>query len=260
MSAQTIMIFTLCDAQSRAPIPYANVGIIAASKGTVSDQNGRVSFSSDKSSALVTISSLGYEVIEFSATELSKIDTVFLNPKVYKIPDINVTAGRMKGESVILGLRNKKRGHSFGFASAQLGTEIGSAISIEQPTFVKTANFTINHAKGDSLLLRLNIYSYQDEIIGENILKEAIFIRDRQKKGTYTVDISHQNLVLENDVIFALEWLRDYDEVGNKDITFDTKKSKKLRGTFIRYSSNAPFQRFKHDKNHKPCFYFDGVQ
>lgn len=64
--------------------------------------------------------------------------------------------------------------------------------------------------------------------------------------------------LLNNDVLLTLEWLRNFDEVGNKEITFDTRKTKKLFGIYYKYSSNGVFSKMDADEKYSPCFYFIG--
>lgn len=127
----------------------------------------------------------------------------------------------------LFGKKNKNRGLSIGFGNAQLGCEIGSVISIKKETYLKSANFKLNHAEGDSLLFRVNIYHFDEGQIGKNILKENIIIYAPQKRGILTVDLTPYELFIHQDVLLTLEWIKDDNGAGNEGITFDTKKSRK---------------------------------
>ena len=72
------------------------------------------------------------------------------------------------------------------------------------------------------------------------------------------MDLSGENLILDSDVLLTLEWLRDFDELGNKGITFDSKKSGSLPGIYVRYASNGSLQKLAHEQKRKVCFYFLG--
>lgn len=247
------------DAESGNSIPYVNIGIKAKAKGTVSDYQGNYTLSADKGD-LITISAIGYKTISIKAQDLEQAPLVQLESKGYELSSVEVEARRFKSEEVMLGLKNKTRGLSIGFGSAQLGTEIGALIEVDEPTYIKSANFVLNHAKGDSLLFRVNIYSYKNGEIGENLLLENVLIKEKQRKGTITVDLSSYNLILDSDVMLSLEWLRNFDEIGNKNITFDTKKSRKLKGVYIKYFSGGTFRKAPFKTKLKPCFYFIGKE
>ena len=183
LSSQITLEGTVVEVDSKDPIPYSNIGIVQLAKGTVSDIYGRYVLDAEKEADVVIFSSLGYESKEYTVNELQQMDTVYLSPISYDVDVITIEAQKFQSKEIQLGVKNKKRGHSIGFGSPQLGTEIGAAIRIKKQTYVKSANFVLNHAKGDSLLFRVNIYDFKEGKVGENILKENIFIRERQKKG-----------------------------------------------------------------------------
>lgn len=257
--AQVLISGIIVDPSSRDPIPYVNVGIVDLSRGTVSDHTGRFKLEASSGQDVVTFSSIGYASITVDADYVSNYDTIHLESRGYALDAVEVVAGKFSKE-VILGERNEKRGHSIGFGSTQLGTELGSMIQVEKPTYIKSANFVLNHAKGDSLFFRLNLYALSNGEIEDNLLKENVLLRDKQRKGTFSIDMRPYDLILENDVLMTLEWLKDFDELGNKDITFDTRKSKKLKGVYLKYSSNSDFQKMPHKLSIKPCFYLEGTQ
>ena len=259
-SAQTIR-GSVFDRESKESLPYVNIGIKGKKVGTVSDQNGNFQLDLASPQDSLVLSYIGYFTKVTIASSFSNEGfDVFMDPRPYAIKEVNVVSKSFDKE-VILGVRNeKKRGHSIGFGNPQLGTELGARIRIEKETFIKSANFVLNHAKGDSLLLRINIYDYSKGEIGEKLLKKNIYVRDKQRKGTFTIELDEYEILLSQDVLLSLEWLRDFDEQGNKLITFDTKKSKKFGGTFIRSSKTAEFKQLQLKKKYKPCIYLIGKQ
>ena len=248
------------DGKTNEPIPYVNIGIKDASTGTVSDHKGRFVLKMHAPNDVVIFSSIGYETLEAVGSELVAMDVVKMKATDYLIPQIEIKARRFDGDEKMFGVKNEKRGLSVGFGGPQLGTEIGAPIYIDRPTYIKSANFVLNHAKGDSLLFRINIYDYQDGKIGEKVLRENVNIAQKQQKGTITVDLTPYDLVLENSVLLSLEWLRDYDELGSKGVTFDTRKSKDLKGIYVRLVSNRAIEQLPFKRKIKPCFYFMGKQ
>lgn len=260
VSAQSTLSGTCLDSDTKEPIPYVNIGIKDQSKGTVSDFDGNFSLMNIDPNWIIVFSTIGYETVQFSGSAFPKEGLISMKSKDYTFDQIEIEASRFDSEERIFGVRNETRGHSIGFGGTQLGTEIGAPIRIDKPTYIKSANFVLNHAKGDSLLFRINIYQLTDEEIGENKLRENILIKQEQRKGTITIDLTPYELILESDVLLSLEWIRNYDEVGNKGITFDTKKGKKLTGTYLRIASGADYKKFKFKTKYSPCFYFVGIQ
>lgn len=259
--AQISVSGTIHDAQTKQPIPYVNIGVKNTAMGTVSDDKGNFQLAISALEATITCSAIGYETLDITGSELRKQRQINLIPKDYDLKAVEIVASTLEGKERRYGVKNKNRGLSIGFGSRNLGTEIGALIPINKPTFIKNANFVINHAKGDSLLFRVNIYDYQKEQIGENILKENVLIATKQRKGTITVDLTPLNLILENDVLLTLEWIKDDNGQGNTGITFDTKKSRKAKGVYVKNTSVGDFTFMQYvNSKLKPCFYLMGVE
>ncbi len=259
--AQVNISGKVINAETKEAIPYVNIGLKNTAIGTVSDHEGNFQLTLNSQTDLVTFSAIGYEMIDISGDKLVKEKIVLLTPKNYDLQAIEITAQKFSGEDQILGVKNKKRGLSIGFGSRNLGTEIGALVPIKKPVFIKSANFVINHAPGDSLLFRVNIYHYKDGKIGEKILKNNTLINTEQKRGVISIDLTSLNLILKNDVLLSLEWIKDDQGQGNSEITFDTKKAKKLRGVYVKKASIGTFERMEFiNKKLKPCFYFIGKE
>jgi hypothetical protein len=259
-SAQITLEGKVIDAITKISIPYVNIGIPSLGKGTVSDFNGDYQLQTNSKVDKITFSSIGYKSMNIEPEDLISKPIVELEQATYKINPVKIQALRFAEEEIRLGMKNKNRGHSIGFGSAQLGTEIASAIKVKKPTYIKSAHFVLNHVKGDSLLFRVNIYNYEDGKIGDKALLNNVYIKEKQKKGVISVDLSEYELILDHDVLLSLEWLRNFDELGNKEITFDTKKGKKIKGIFVKYSSIGTFEKLPYQKDLNPCFYFLGKQ
>lgn len=259
LPAQISILGKVLDAETREPIPYVNIGVRELAVGTVSNANGDYALHLPSAEDVVAFSSIGYQTVEVNAGELSRNGVVALTRKKYRFREVEVTA-RKFGEEQIFGERNETRGPSVGFGSRQLGAEIGSLIELKAPTLIKSAHFVLNHAQGDSMLFRVNIYDYRDGQVGENVLRENIFIVARQKRGAIDVDLSGYDLILEGDVLLSLQWIRDDRGEGNVGITFDTKKGKSLKGIYVKDSSIGVFRKLTHQQQFKPCFYMIGKQ
>lgn len=258
--SQTPINGVVIDAETKAPVPYVNIGVKRLAIGTVSDERGAFSLLPGQPDDLITFSSIGYTTMEVKAQGLKEGAVVELSRRYYDLEQVEVKARQFNGVEKIFGVRNETRGPSIGFGSRQLGAQVGALIPIDQPTYIKSANFVLNHARGDSMLFRVNIYAYEDGQIGDNLLKENILIHAKQQKGTITVDLAPYNLVLDKDVLLSLEWVRDDGKDGNQGITFDTKKAKKLKGVYLKNTSIGDFSKLGHKSSFKPCFYFIGRQ
>lgn len=254
--AQQTIQGVITDAESQQPIPFVNIGIAKLATGTVSDEQGHYMLKVPAPDAMVTISAIGYTSQDKQASALLQDGNIALQPRRYAIPTIEVTASALSDENVILGRKHDKRGGSIGFGSNQLGTAIGALIQVKDKTLLKNANFTMNHDNGDSILFRVNIYEVQNGIIGENLLRENVIINAAQQKGTLTVDLSPYNLVVEHDVLLALEWIKDDQGAGNQGLSFRTKRAAFKSNIYLKIASIGSFSKL--DAPLELCFYFVG--
>ena len=263
-SAQPIVNGQITDLETKKPIPFVNIGIIKSELGTVSDEKGRFKLKFTDKMDKVTISSIGYQTKEIFVSDLLINGNITLESKQYQIQTVELKSKTFSEQEILLGEKNKKRGASFGFGSTQLGTEFGALIKIDKETYIKSVNFVLNHAKGDSMHFRVNIYPYSPDSIGENLLRENVIIAQKQKKGLLTVDLSSYGLIIDKDVLLSLEWIKDDKGEGNKGMTFDTKKSRRSNGIFLKMTSNAAFKKladlYPRARKYQPCFYFIGKQ
>jgi len=246
----------MLDEETGLAIPYVNIAVPELSLGTVSDKNGYFEMELDNRSRMVFISSIAYVTAEFRASDLAFGKAVYLKQERYNLPQIDISSRRIRSRPVRLGLKNRSRGHSVGFGSRQLGTEIGSIIDVHGEYLVQSAHFILNHAKGDSLLFRLNLYDYSNKQIGKKLIKQDIIINTGQTKGTIDIDLSEYNLTVKDDILMSLEWIDDDKDQGNADISFDTKRGKRRhRGIFVKETSGANFRPMSYRKNLSLCFY-----
>ncbi len=244
ISAQPLVRGKVIDATTKDGIPFVNIGFKKLAVGTVSDENGFYELRLVSPRDSVSISSIGYEMKTILAADLHRNTTVELTPKNYVFPEIEVVAEQWEEQDVKLGNHSEDMDHNVGFGSRQLGTEIGARITIERETYVKSAHFALNHAKGDSIRFRVNLYTFKEGKLGKNLLPKNVIIAAKQEKGLQLdVDLSAFNIVVDSDVLLALEWIKDDDGEGNVGITFQSSKSRKYGNLYTKETSFAEFRK-----------------
>jgi hypothetical protein len=262
--AQSTIRGVVLDTETGAPIPFVNIGIKALSKGTVSDFNGQYELEHDQTDAEVLFSAIGYYPTAERWLTLKKEGTVRLTPKHYELQTVEVTAREWSEQDIIIGNPIDKKKQSVNFGSSQLGTAIGALLTLEQETFLKTANFFLNHAKGDSMHFRIHIHTVKDDVVGEHILMENILVSKKQQKGLLTVDLTPYNLVVSGPVLLSLEWIRDDGDRGNQGLSFRARKSSRKDNFFMKLSSVDDYVRASTIHRSMPklelAFYFEGKQ
>jgi len=229
------------DASTGQPISYVNIGYLSKAVGTVSDETGKFQLPVGSALDTVLFSAIGYQSVSRSAEHLKEEGTIRLQPVTYTMPVVEVRE-EIPGKAKIFGHPIRKRKQSIQYSSAQLGSEIGAHIRIKKRTWIQSAYFTLNHAKGDSMHFRLKIYDMSDGGIGENLLSENLLIQKPQRTGLHSVDLRPYNLVLESDVLMSLEWIRNDGEKGNEGISFRCRTGGG-ENTYTRLASQAPFRK-----------------
>ena len=120
-----------------------------------------------------------------------------------------------------------------------LGGEVGTVMKVKKvPALIRDVNIVFKGSiYGDSIHFRLNIYSMNNELPGENILVEPIYIVPNIKSGILTVNLEKYNIYVENDFLVALEWL----EFGENKLYLGIG----LKGkSFMREASQGDWDRF----------------
>lgn len=214
-------------------IPFANVYVPSASKGTVSNMEGVFSLSLKQASAdsLVTISCIGYETKKLPLRGLlnGTITSIKLISANYELAQATVVGSNLDySKPIILG--NPNRGKTVGFhqdSTSSAGIEIGNLMKTRQRWLLKKAGFHIRATSRDTMLFEVNVYEARKGIpFGEPINRTRIFltIDSTMTKEPIMVDFSDQNLYGMGNFMVTLELL---DNITSKEtiwFAFNFKK------------------------------------
>ncbi len=256
----------IVDAATQDPIPFVNIGIKKLATGTVTDEEGNyiLTLKKETNNEMVTISSIGYVSKQIQLQDLMKKPKVELEARPYEAPMVELSAKKLLKKEITIGNDQVKRDNSVGFGGSQLGTEIGALLPIVKETWLKSAHFVVNRTNGDKLLFRLNIYKYQNEKVGDNLLSENILVEAPLQKGVLNVDLSDYNILVDQDIILSLQWIKDYDGKGEVIISFNANRSKKHNNFFLKNTSVSDYKRVSTSIRAAPkmalCFYVIGQQ
>jgi hypothetical protein len=197
-------------------IAYVNVGIIGRNAGTVTDEKGNFTLSIDKE---FDNDSLRFFMIGFGPravlvtqfrNDSSKI--ISLHPVIYQLGEVNISSRRARkteiGDEVV---PNDFRS---GFAYNTLGSELGHKVYTRHPIKLQDINLNIGVCTYDSVTYRLNIYRKSESGDYKNILTVPIYISftKEQINDPVTFDLSKYSIVIEGDIIIALELYKDLGE------------------------------------------------
>lgn len=245
---------SVVNAKTKMPLAFVNVGVIGKDVGTVTNENGKcnVALHDSLRNDSLKFSMLGYKPRTFLVSEFfqrvnngnaastgSAQALVELQPMTYALNEVKIRPRKYKTK--ILGNQTESDYISGGFKSNQLGCEAGVLVKVKEGTaaFVKSFHASVTMNKYDTLFFRLNIYSLKDGMPFENILPHNIILRSTKKSGVIYADLTSYNILLEEDAVVTLEWIKDLG--GTSDLLFSCSL---LNGpVFYRQASQGSWQK-----------------
>jgi hypothetical protein len=199
------------DADSRQPIPYASVGVLKGSRGTVAGDDGifllEIAAAAGDS---VRISALGYRSCTYSLVDALPL-TVALQPDPITTSTVEVLSPSL-GRQRRWGITKRPDNVTFFFQSNQLGTELGSVIALPhgKDYWVKAVNFYLIRNNYGRVKFRFHLYRFDGSTDGlVDLLPQTVFVTTELVSGWVNIDLSEMDIVLRNeqDVLVSLEWL-----------------------------------------------------
>jgi hypothetical protein len=238
----------IVDFKTGVPLAYVNIGISNQEIGTVSNEEGSYEFriTPEMENDTVKISMIGYKAQTFIVRELlaQQRHELKLAEETNQLTEVVITAQGLKKKN--LGNKTTSKFVSTGFSYNQLGAEMGIKVNVkEQPAFVDAFHFNISYNRlSAKALFRLNIYEIERGRPSKNIMTENIIIPINPKQtGLISVDLMPHNIVLREDVIVTLEWVKNEGE-NNKGEGIFFSLGFFNSGTLIKQSSQGRFKKF----------------
>ena len=202
--------------ETNSGLGFVNIGIIGKNIGTVSDESGNFTITIGDAYDIDTLrfSMIGYESKSFLVGYFKEKSTkdVYLDPISYKLQEVKVVY--FKPREIRLGTPVFSNDLRSGFAYNDLGSELGINLHIKRPVKLKDLNLNVATCTYDSVTFRLNIYETFNQIEYKNILTKPVYIsftKDKINK-VVTLDLKEYSIIIEGDVLIALELYRDLGE------------------------------------------------
>lgn len=216
----------LIDQNTKAPIPFVNIGLLGKNIGTVSDDEGNFTLEAPKTgwsaSDTLRFSSLGYQSVDHVMLHEKNLPKIIsLKPLVLTLPTVVINPKKFKRPKV-LGHSNNSPKMVFYFQSNRLGTELCNLIEVKKGSYyLKKAHFNIAQNNFGQLFFRVHVYENEGGKPGKNLLTKELIVSTDFKKGTLSVDLASYNLVIEQDFFLGLEWIKTLNKgTINKDLQF----------------------------------------
>ncbi|RFP66843.1 carboxypeptidase-like regulatory domain-containing protein [Hymenobacter lapidiphilus] len=212
--AQTL-VGTIREASTSQPVPYANIGIPGKDVGTVADAQGhyQLSYTAANLADTVRLSSIGYEPRRVLLRELLAKPDVVLASVAVALADVRVQAPGLFKRRLTLGNTSHSEVIIAGMAAEGHGAEVGVIISLRhQPTKVQQARFNLLYTDSTDLTFRVNLYRLlpDGQPSNEKLNRRDIIVHSNSRPnhaGPLVVDLTPDNLVLDEDFLLTLEWV-----------------------------------------------------
>lgn len=212
---------TVVDSSTGEPVPWVNIGVLNKGIGTVSQEDGRFYLQLDAADDEDTlrVSCLGYTTLDTTVAALRKpihAIELLLDPTSVELKEVTVVPRDVTPE--ILGNTYSFGPVSAGFASDDLGSEAGVVMRTKRKRtyYLKAAGFYISSCGYDSILFRMNVFEFDSNKVGNNLLTEPVYVTARKGDKHIVVDLRPYGIQARNDFLVTLEWLQDLSGVdGN---------------------------------------------
>lgn len=225
-------------------MPYVSIGLVGKNYGTVSDSQGLFSLGipvDDRDT--LKISCIGFEdqLIPVPVLRKRKRLVIQMEEKATGMAEVVVEAGRLKTKVIGHTSRSKFFGGKLGLN--QLGTSIGVKMNIRKKVMLDEFRFTVSYNQLDTAVFRVNILSFKNGVPGESVIRQNIYCHIGRRPGPYTVDLLPYQIILDQDVLIALEWVEGSAKNVSDYIVFSASPANK--GTYLKYSSQGKWKHFR---------------
>ena len=233
---------------TKEPLQYVNVGVLNQFTGTVTDDNGNfeLDIPKDLIGDTLKISMIGFKsdqwIIDVPLSSKDRLDFA-LEEEISELDEVVLSAKAFKRKT--LGNKTKSKFLGTGFSYDQLGAEMGIRVNINRQTLVDQFNFFISYNRlSATSIFRLNFYSIKKGKPDTNIMPRQILIPiESGQTGEISVDLRPYDILLEEDIIIALEWVDNKGE-NKKDEAIFFSLGMFNSGTLYKHSSQSPFKKY----------------
>lgn len=200
------------DSKTGQPLPYVNIGVMSKALGTVTNGQGQyqLAFQESLAADTVRISYLGYRTLKMPLRELNALPNILLSPTPVSLAEVQVSGKNAFRRARTLGFAGNSETTTLTINSKDLGAEIGTVINLKhKPTKVLTTNFNVAYNRVGKFTFRVNLYRLgaDGKPTDEKLLHREIVVNTEVAKGPITIDLTPDNLILDEDFFLTVEWV-----------------------------------------------------
>lgn len=220
-SQENIVSGVVKDIETNDPIPYANIGVLNADIGTVSDKDGKFTLKIPHETNLnqqLTFTYIGYANHEFSISSLlNKNNNIKLKKSTTELKEVVVSLKKPKQKKI--GKSGKGSGFLyFNFNTTnqkeindRLSKEAGMKLKVKKDCRIEDFNIYIAQNQYKSVKFRIGIYSIKNDVPDQLLInKEIIFEIKDGYQGWFRVDLKPYEIYIgkeQEDIAVTIQWL-----------------------------------------------------
>ncbi|MCW5909969.1 MAG: serine hydrolase [Cyclobacteriaceae bacterium] len=225
-SQPVIISGKLLNGKTKAPIPYANIGIMRSNAGTISNPDGtfslRIPEKLKKDTLLVSALGFGKKPIPIQFLLVNQSPVILLHEQPTMLSDVSITAKREKNKIYQLGNRDVSGGVLetdtlyAGYATALLieSTAESKKQGLEFPVYVEKARLRIlrNNLPSFKFRVRLNEVDSVSGHPGADMLRESVVMESTMRKGWLEFDLTSFKMLITKPFFATFEQILDKND------------------------------------------------
>ncbi|WP_425392734.1 carboxypeptidase-like regulatory domain-containing protein [Ekhidna sp.] len=199
------------DAKTRQPIPYAAIGIVGENVGTVSNEDGRfrLAIPAKYMDDSLTFSEVVHVRKKLSISYLlnNKENVITLDEAIIQLKTVEITPDKEKRKYEKLGVKPTFYWGSC-YANFKGGAQIAQLMEASTyPVILSKAKIKIGDNTLEKAKLRVRVLEKTSNGLPGQDVFEGAFMDISHQEGWVEVDLSHMNLVLNEDFFVCFEFL-----------------------------------------------------
>ncbi len=238
----------ITNARTHAALPFVNIGVVGKALGTVADEQGayRLAFQEALANETVRVSSLGYAPRNLTLRELLAQPNVALVPDAVALSEVRVNAKALFRRTHPLGNTGNAENTTYTLNNRDLGGQVGTVIKLSRrPTRVLSATLNIAQNAPGQATFRVNLYRLdaRGRPTDTKLLAHDLVVTAPVVRGPLKVDLSAENLVLDENFFLAVEMLKwEGVPAGGATFAFSASLGYTNNEIYTRATSQAPWE------------------
>ena len=239
----------ITNAATLEALPFVNIGVVGKALGTVADEQGayKMIFQEALANETVRVSSMGFAPRNILLRELAAQPNVALTPEAVALGNVQVKGKALFRRTHMLGNTGNSENVTFTLNNRDLGGQVGTVIKLSRrPTRVKSATFNIAHDAPGQVTFRVNLYRLdaKGNPSDAKLLRREVIVTAPVVRGPMTVDLSADQLVLDEDFYLSVEMLKwEGLPAGGATFAFSASLGYNNNQIYTRKTSQAAWER-----------------